>query len=123
MNRHGVPAWAIVALLLAACEGDLDKPMPNTGGKPEEGLRIVAEKGCGGCHVIPGVDDAEGTVGPPLTDFAQRTFIAGHLPNTPDNLVKWLMDPPAVAPHTAMPDLELDRNQAEHVAAWLYTLR
>lgn len=123
MNRYAVLYSLALALPLVACEGDLDKPLPNTGGKPEEGLRIVAEKRCGGCHVIPGIEDAEGTVGPPLTGFAQRTFIAGHVPNTPENLVKWLMDPPAVAPHTAMPDLGLDRNQAEHVAAWLYTLR
>jgi cytochrome c1 len=75
------------------------------------------------CHTIPGVLGARGIVGPPLTAFAHRAFIGGTIPNTPTNLVRWVLDPPAVDPRTAMPDLGLREQQARDVAAFLYTLR
>jgi cytochrome c1 len=62
-------------------------------------------------------------VGPPLTSWSRRTFIAGQIPNTPDNLVRWLRNPRAIEPGTAMPGLGLDDRQARDVAAYLYTLR
>jgi cytochrome c1 len=42
------------------------------------------------------------------------------LPNTPDNLVRWLRDPQAVSPQTIMPDLGLGEPQARDIAAYLY---
>jgi hypothetical protein len=40
-------------------------------------------------HAIrsPGVVDARAVVGPPLTQVANRIYIAGVLTNTPDNLI------------------------------------
>jgi hypothetical protein len=77
------------------------------GGDPEAGLRIIAAKECGVCHVIPGVAGAEGIVGPPLTNFAHRQFIGGIMPNRPGTLVQWMRDPPSLAPNTGMPGLGL----------------
>ena len=45
-------------------------------------LHIVAA-GCGTCHMIPGIKDAQGLVGPPLIHWSRRTYIAGEAPNTP----------------------------------------
>jgi cytochrome c1 len=56
-------------------------------------------------------------VGPPLLWWSRRTFIAGELPNTPENLVRWIRDPQAVEPHTAMPTLGLSDAEARDVAA------
>jgi len=50
-------------------------------------------------------------------------MIAGELPNVPDNLVRWIMNPPAIEPGTAMPDLGLSKQQARDIAAYLYTLQ
>ncbi len=66
---------------------------------------------------------ASGLVGPPLTMFARRSFIAGELPNTPENLAKWILNPKTVEPKTAMPDLGVTPSQAQDAAAYLYTLR
>jgi cytochrome c1 len=66
---------------------------------------------------------ANGLVGPPLQHFAGRTIIAGLLPNTPANLVKWIRFPQEVVPGNAMPDGGLDDLQARDIAAYLYTLR
>jgi cytochrome c1 len=72
--------------------------------------------------VIPGVAAAEGRVGPPLTDLVDRTFIAGRLRNEPSALVRWIRDPRAVDPNTAMPDLGVTDGDARDIAAYLYTL-
>ena len=73
--------------------------------------------------MIPGISEAEGDVGPPLTDFGQRKFIAGAVANNEGNLVRWLLDPDAVEPGTVMPDLGLSEQEAHDVAAYLYSLR
>lgn len=92
-------------------------------GDPERGKTLIGEYGCGACHTIPGVHGARGMVGPPLTAFGRRTFIAGALPNEPKNLVRWITGPPNVEPGTAMPDLGVSPEEARHIAAYLYTLR
>ena len=121
---------AALALLAAAavgpgCTGGRagDVPAPSTGGDADRGAALIADYGCGNCHTIPGIRSANGVVGPPLFFFSRRTFIAGELPNTPQNLVRWVLDPPSVEPGTAMPVLGLNEQQARDVAAYLYTLR
>ncbi|HET6145229.1 MAG TPA: c-type cytochrome [Candidatus Acidoferrales bacterium] len=92
-------------------------------GDPRHGKELIQAYGCGACHIIPGVRTARGLVGPPLILFAERTMIAGELPNTPDNLVRWLENPSVVESGTAMPDLGLTPDEAYDIAAYLYTLR
>ncbi len=94
-----------------------------TGGTAANGAKVILSKNCGSCHTIPGIRGAQGLVGPPLFFFSRRTYIAGELPNTPDNLVRWVRSPQSVEPKTAMPDLGLTEQQARDVAAYLYTLR
>ena len=94
-----------------------------TGGDPTHGAQVIERYGCGGCHTIPGVRGARGLVGPPLLWWSRRTFIAGELPNTPENLVRWIRAPQSVEPHTAMPALGVTDQEARDVAAYLYTLR
>ena len=64
---------------------------------------------------------ASGAVGPPLDGIAARAIIAGKLDNRPDNLERWIRDPQAVNPGTAMPDLDVGRRDARDIAAFLYT--
>lgn len=92
-------------------------------GSPHRGRELIVHYGCGACHTIPGIDSARGLVGPPLYFWSRRTIIAGELPNTPANLVRWIENPPAIEPGTAMPDLGINRRQARDIAAYLYTLQ
>lgn len=92
-------------------------------GNPQTGKKLLVSYGCIACHEIPGIYRSRGLVGPPLFFYGRRTMIAGELPNTPDNLVRWLMDPPAIEPGTAMPNLGLSKQQALDMTAYLYTLR
>jgi cytochrome c1 len=61
-------------------------------------------------------------VGPALDQMGERAYIAGVLPNTPDNMERWLRDPAAVKPGTAMPDLGVSEQDARDIAAFLRTL-
>jgi cytochrome c2 len=83
----------------------------------------MQEYGCTSCHVIPGVSGANGTVGPPLTAFSKRQYVAGLLPNEPDNLIRWIQDPQGVVKGVAMPDMGVSEQDAKNIAAYLYTLR
>jgi cytochrome c2 len=94
-----------------------------TGGEPDLGRTKIVSIGCAACHTIPGIKQANATVGPPLTKFAYRSYVAGVARNSPDNLVRWLMDPPSVLPSTAMPNLGLTNEDARDIAAYLYTLK
>jgi cytochrome c2 len=93
------------------------------GGNAQSGAVLIRQFGCGSCHTVPGISGADGLVGPPLTQMARRVYIAGVLRNSPDNMIAWLQDPQAIVSGNAMPRMGIDRNQAQDIAAYLYTLR
>ena len=93
------------------------------GGNPDRGPDLIRSYGCGTCHTIAGVAGANGLVGPPLSGIAERSFIAGVLPNAPENMVRWIEDPKAVDSLTAMPVLGVSPADARDIASYLYTLR
>ncbi len=105
------------ALLAACAPADPGQAVP--GANPERGRAVLASAHCGACHQIPGVQGANGQVGPPLGGLGGRTILAGILPNTPDNLVTWIRTPQSVKPGDAMPDSGLGEQQARDAAAWL----
>jgi cytochrome c1 len=125
MNAGGRTALFVCMALVAGCESSHVQSgyTVATEGDARRGAGVIRDFGCGACHTIPGIRAANGVVGPPLYFFSRRTFIAGELPNTPANLVRWVQDPPSVEPMTAMPKLGLSDQQARDVAAYLYTLR
>jgi cytochrome c len=117
-----------LALTLASCVQGSDNIGRATydmtgGGHATKGPAAMRVYGCGACHTIPGVSGAYGLVGPSLDRVGNRMFIAGVLANTPDNLLKWLKDPPAVDSMTAMPNMHITDRDAKDIAAYLYTLR
>lgn len=122
-----LPALALPLALLAACADPPDAGSSAAArrvadGDPELGKALARAAGCPACHVLPGVGPTAGRVGPALAGFGSQAYIAGRLPNRPDNLVRWLQNPPLVDPSTAMPDSGLTQAEARHVAAFLYTL-
>jgi cytochrome c len=92
-------------------------------GNPYAGPDKIRKYGCYSCHTIPGVQGADGLVGPSLYGISSRVFIAGELPNTPENLTHWIQHPHAVEPHTAMPEMGVTDEDSRDIAAYLYTLR
>jgi zinc transporter ZupT len=92
------------ALLAAVCLSNLPEALASAARMHAAGHRAP---------FILGVWSAIGT----------RGFIAGVLPNTPQNMVRWLRHPQAVSPKSAMPDLGVTEPDARDIAAYLSTLR
>jgi cytochrome c len=92
-----------------------------TDGNSNRGKAAFQKYGCGGCHAVKGLPQASGLVGPPLDGIAVRGIIAGRLENKPENLERWIMDPQAVSPGTAMPRLGVTAEDSRDLAAFLYT--
>ncbi|WP_067172041.1 c-type cytochrome [Microtetraspora niveoalba] len=115
-------ALAVLAVCAAACGVGGEPPPEVPGGSPAKGRLLLSRYGCSSCHTVPGVEGADALVGPPLTAFGRRGYIAGQLPNSGPNLQRWIRKPSAVEPGTAMPDLGVTEQDARDIAAYLFTL-
>lgn len=122
MNRRRLCTTAAMSLFVAGC-GGIDRESPTPANVDAARGRAALERfECGACHVIPGVRGAVGFVGPPLDGFARRVHLAGRFANSPDVLVRWIVDPPALKPDTAMPAVGVSEADARDIAAYLYGL-
>jgi cytochrome c len=119
MTPAAVAAALAVAALLSACQAEPD-PRHATGGDARRGGALIQSYGCGSCHAIPGVQAANGSVGPPLSSYSHRTYVAGTLPNSTEQLVLWIRHPQKVHPGSAMPDMGVSEADARDSAAYLY---
>lgn len=117
MNTARITAALTLAMLLAACGPT--RPAPGIQGDPERGMVALTQYACHSCHAVPSIAGSKVYVGRPLDDMAERRYIAGKLPNTQDNLVRWLMDPQAIDPGNAMPNLGVSERDAIDISAYL----
>jgi cytochrome c len=108
--------------VLSGCQQDAQLPA-GVSGDPERGKLLLRQYGCGSCHKIPGVASARGNVGPPLDAIANRVYLAGVLPNTPENMTRWIRVPQEIDPRTAMPNLQVSEGHAQDMVAYLYRLK
>lgn len=115
---------AATAAVMTACHDSANAAPVQTisGADAQRGAADIAQIGCGTCHMIPGIENANGLVGPPLEHWSRRAYIAGEVPNTPGMLVRWIETPQAIEPGTAMPNLGITEQRARDIAAYLYTL-
>ena len=114
-----------VGVALAACQDNqaVKRAAELTGGDPMQGRAKIEYYGCGACHTIPGVNGARALVGPELTHFASRVYVAGVLPNSPQNVMRWIRNPKQVDGLTAMPNLNVSEADARDITGYLYTLK
>lgn len=100
-----------------------------------QGERLFMEGECVNCHAVQGTV-AGATLAPDLTHFASRTTFAGALfENNPENVARWLQDPPAMKPmpvsfppdprgqNIGMPDYNLSEGEIAALVAYLGTLK
>ncbi len=88
----------------------------------ERGRTAITQYACNACHNVPGVTGSDVHVGPPLAGLARRGLIAGAVPNTPEQMVRWIRDPRSIDPHTTMPAMQVNEQDARDMAAFLATL-
>ena len=84
------------------------------------GQYAIVRYGCGSCHFVPGVLGANGTDAPSLLNWVDQMFIGDEVPNTPDNLIQWIVNPQQLVPDTTMPNLGVTRQDATDIASYLY---
>ena len=111
-------ALVLLPHLPGACEGEEPRPVP--GGIPGIGAAAIQRHGCGTCHRIPGIPGATGATGPALVALDRQAYVAGVVPNEPDRLIAFIMNPQAIDPRSAMPNLGIGDEEARHIAAYLY---
>ena len=131
MKRMTVALLILLVLALAqACNRDeAAKPMAKPAeavpiGNEERGKALTAQYGCNVCHAVPGTEGPQGALGPSLAGVASRpTLSFGTVQNTPENLVKYIQDPPSMNPQSSMPPIGLTDVDAKDIAAYVLTLK
>ncbi|MGK6306836.1 c-type cytochrome [Variovorax sp. DT-64] len=123
-GRRTALLLALVALALATgCIGESRLPYADAPrAQLQRGQALLAQYQCGSCHAIPEVPAARGSVGPALAGFGRRSYIAGEVPNRPDMLARWIVQPNAMVPDTLMPAMGVSADQARDMAAYLLAL-
>ena len=67
---------------------------------------------------------AQGTYAPDLTHLMSRkTLASGMVPNTPENLRRWVADPQQIKPGCLMPAFGLSDRERDDIVRYLLTLR
>ena len=104
------------------CVSEAGAIAPRTGDDDldERGETLLRQYGCHACHRIEGVVGPDARAGPPLADWPRRRYIAGTIPNTPENLARWIRDPAGISPGTLMPDLGVTESHAREMADYLF---
>lgn len=123
MRRRSPLGCLVLALCLAGAAAWAADSNTSGAAGAKRGAALIRQYGCGTCHTIPGIADARGQVGPPLTGIGSRVYIAGMLRNTPDNLALWIRNPQAIVPGVVMPNMGIDAQNARDIAAYLATLQ
>jgi cytochrome c oxidase subunit II len=90
------------------------------------GQGVFTQGACHVCHSVRGVFEPppDGPAGPDLTHFGQRrTLGSAIMPNTPENLARWIHDPHLHKPGVRMPASPMDPADLEALVTYLQSLR
>lgn len=84
---------------------------------------LFLSQACMNCHAVRGTS-AKGTFGPDLTHLmSRRTIGSGIVPNSHENLKKWVFDAQSLKPGCKMPSLHLGEAEVERIVRYLETLK
>jgi cytochrome c oxidase subunit 2 len=93
---------------------------PAQGAEYAAGEKLFMTKGCMGCHSLQAVGAPKGMIGPNLANVGARSHIAaGWLPNTDENLERWIREPQSVKKGVLMPNLGVKVEEARALRAYL----
>jgi cytochrome c oxidase subunit II len=88
-----------------------------------QGRKQFETQACINCHAVNG-SVANGRFGPDLTHLMSReTLASGAMPNTPENLARWIDDPDTFKHGSLMPSMHLTKTQIDQITAYLVTLK
>jgi cytochrome c oxidase subunit 2 len=85
------------------------------------GYKLFMDR-CAGCHAVRGTD-AAGQHAPDLTHLnSRRRLAAGLLTNTPEHLMKWVVNAQQLKPGSRMPSMVLSESEKSELALFLSKL-
>lgn len=120
----------LLLLTSLACNDQREQPVTQTraaatpASPSDEGRKLIAQYGCNGCHIVPGIEGAQGTLGPSLAGVASRpTLSEGSVPNSPANLAQFIQNPASLNAQSSMPPTGVTDEEASAIAAYLATLK
>jgi cytochrome c oxidase subunit 2 len=125
---HGIMKFHVRALtpedFSAWSAGQKEDAIAPSGGAAASGLDVFMKGACINCHTIQGTP-AQGIAAPNLTHFASRLCMVGCLLDNqdPEDIARWLRDPPAVKPGSFMPNYHLSEDQIQDLVAYLQSLK
>jgi cytochrome c oxidase subunit 2 len=107
-------SWVVSQQRVPALPEDIDSKL---------GLELFNGKACSKCHTIAGI--ASGAhLGPDLTHVSLRkTILSGMLPNSSQNLTRWLDNPQEIKEGSNMPDFMLSANEIKALVTFLEELK
>ena len=89
----------------------------------DEGRKAFFANSCVNCHTIRGTS-AQGKFGPDLTHLMSRETLAGGVvPNTANNLRRWVRDPQEIKVGCLMPNMQMTDQEVDQMVAYLQTLK
>ena len=89
----------------------------------QRGKAVFESTACAMCHSVQGTR-AQGRHAPDLTHLASRqTLASGALPNTPQTLGAWIVNPQLYKPGTNMPAIPMSPQDLEAIVAYLGSLK
>jgi cytochrome c oxidase subunit 2 len=125
--QHAQMQMNVIAMTPADYQAWVDRssrpaePLPEVA---EEGPQAFINNGCAGCHTIDGNPTAIGKIGPNLSHFGSRTTLAaGILPNTAENLARWIQDPQGIKPGNMMTNQLVRPRDVEVLVSYLHSLK
>lgn len=96
----------------------------NSAGDPVKGKLLAAQYGCNTCHIVPGVEGPQGSLGPSLEGVGSKPTISeGTVPNQIDKVAAYLVSPATANPNSSMPAIGVTPADARDIAAYMATLK
>jgi cytochrome c1 len=115
---------AYASLFMPACSNKRSQADPPAAkAQVAHGKYLVRYYGCESCHDIPDIAGVRGSVGGSLNHIATKYYLAGQMPNTPENLRCWIQRPHSINPQTLMPDMGVTDDDAADIAMFLEALQ
>lgn len=123
-NDHGWMRIRVVAQPQAefdAWESAQLRTASVVGADARAGQQLYVRDACMNCHATPGIPVNGVEIAPDLTNLADRqTLAAGTLPNSVENLARWLKHPQEIKPQCNMPDFQLSDAEVRALTAYLW---
>jgi cytochrome c2 len=99
-------------------------PVPAATSQVAQGGQLITQYGCNVCHIVPGIEGPQGSLGPSLAGVASRpTLSEGTVQNTPANLARFIQNPGSLNPQSSMPPVGITDAEAQAIAEYLLTLK